>query len=131
MLASIVTPLVMGIAQFATAKEKLWESMSPIVSSYLATNRFVPLAVVAVIVRHAAAREKPRLAVKAANLHGYRLESEDAGREEQTPREPFLETGRCFKGLKSIVTSSAFACPRAASRPREQNSEQRLGSDSR
>jgi hypothetical protein len=63
-----VIPLATEIVQFATAKEKLWDSISPTLSSYSDTNRLVPLAVVAVIVRHAAALEKSRLAVKADNV---------------------------------------------------------------
>lgn len=67
-LAPIVIPLATGIVQFATGNEELWERRSPTLSSYSHTNRLAPLAVVAVIVRHAAALEKSRLAVKADNV---------------------------------------------------------------
>jgi hypothetical protein len=67
-----VTPLATGIVQFATGKEKLWERRSPTLSLYSDTNRLAPLAVVAVTVRHAAALERLRLAVKADNVSRYR-----------------------------------------------------------
>jgi hypothetical protein len=52
-------------------KEKLWESISPTLSSHSDTNRLVPLAAVVVIVRQVVAQEKSRLAVKADNLSLY------------------------------------------------------------
>jgi hypothetical protein len=71
-LAPIVILLATGIVQFATEKERLWERRSPTLLSYSDTNRLAALAVVAVIVRHAAALEKSRLAVKADNVSRYR-----------------------------------------------------------
>ena len=68
----IVTLPATGIALFATEKEKLCERSSPTQSSFSDTNRIVPLAVVGVIVRHAAALARWRRAVKVDSLSGSR-----------------------------------------------------------